>query len=213
MSISLERLSGSRRLSSGRAKPDKTPSTTQSEGNGAPKTFDQYDPESRGCFIQELKLLGSSGRLFIQGERGLERAEPVQVKEHLDRGLPVELVTSYASESYTTSGRGASHSHRARGIFSAAYDHFQAGSQSEEVLKVIYGTSPFRSWDSLFFATPGEGVRGVAVLPPSGNSVTVSAQFEQSYLGISTEQWGFLEDNNFSRNSEGQTRRNVRPTA
>ncbi len=176
------------------------------------KTLDQYDPESRLCFLQTLRALGTSGRLFIQGEHGLQRAEPMQVKEQLDRGLPVELVTSYASESYVSREHASREAQRSRGLFSAGYDHFHRGTKNEEIVKTVYGTSPFRSWDSLFFATPGEGVRGVPVLPRSGNRVTVSYQFEQSHLSISNEQWGFLEDNNFSQNSQGLIRQTMRPT-
>lgn len=184
-------------------------SITLGQPSDQPVRFRDLDRATRSEYKEALQGLAGAGRIYVRGEQGeLRRADPMEIKERLDAGQPVELVTRLGSES-ESSGRSSSYGFsQERGFFSHGLHETASSSSASSSQKVVYTTSPFSQWDSLEFVCPGQGVQGVAVLPASGNQVLVSSRFESEWNRRSIEQWGVFNTKEELSTASGYTRQN-----
>jgi hypothetical protein len=170
----------------------------------APLRFRDLDAATRADYKEAVKALASDGRLFVRQEDGsLKRAEPVEIKERLDRGQPVELVSQVASESRTSGHSRSASEYKQRGFFTAGWDSASSSHTHSGTQTVHYTSSPFSEWESLDFASEGKGVRGVAFLPASGNSVQISSQFESQWSESASRQWGIFTQKETTSQASG----------
>lgn len=169
-----------------------------------PVRFRDLDAATRSDYKETVKSLAGDGRLYVREDNGtLRRADPMEIKERLDGGQPVELVSRVASQSDHS---GSSYSHDAskqRGIFTSGWNIAESGRSSTSSERVFYTSSPVTEWESLEFASEGAGVKGVSVLPASGNSVQISSSYEHEWSRRANEQWGFFTEKNTSTSSDG----------
>lgn len=185
----------------------------QVDSSDAPARFRDFDAGTRAEYKDTVKTLASQGRLFVREEQGLRRADPMEIKERLDQGQGLELVTRLASESRSSATSSSSSASKERGLFTGGWNVAESSSRSSSSQRVIYTTSPISEWESLEFASSGAGVQGVPLLPPSGNSVEVSSSFESQWSQRASEQWGFFTDKERQSSAGGFYREATRPDA
>ena len=170
--------------------------------------FSDLDPATRSSYKDTVKSLATGGRLYVRDDSGLRRADPMEIKERLDQGLPVEVVSRVASESEAHSSSSGSSNYKERGIFSEGWNIASSNSEGSRSERVFYASSPITEWDSLEFASAGQGVNGVAKLPASGGSVLVSSSYESDWSRRANEQWGFFTDKERSSSAQSHVRIN-----
>lgn len=174
------------------------------------RRFEDYSTPHRKNLQETVMELAGEGRLYLRRQdNSLGRAEPMHVKEHLDSGLPVEVVTAVGREDLDWQGSMSAHSQRSQGLFSPGWDKAELGISRGTCVKIFYTSSPVRDWDGLGYIAPGPGIQGVAVLPPSGCAVEVQSQFEREWSARSWEQSGFflVEQKNSNRSGSSSFER------
>lgn len=176
---------------------------------GAPEhtRFKDLDPGDRRAYLQTVKSLASDGRLFVKEDSGsLRRADPMEIKERLDQGKPVQVVSRVASESSSSGSYASGSSYKERGLFTEGWNVASSSSQRSSSERVHYSTSAVTEWDSLEFADEAPGIKGVAKLPASGGSVVVSSSFESEWSSRASRQWGVFTEKSTSESSGGFAR-------
>lgn len=169
--------------------------------------FSQLPAETRGAVKDITKKLASDGRLFVRDEQGLRRANPMEIKERLDKGLPIEVVTREGSENSFSSSAGYAGSDKERGFFTEGYHFADSHRSSSSSTRVFYSASPVTEWDSLEWADlDARGVQGVARLPQSGGSVVVSSDYERSWSSEAHREWGLWNTKSEDSGASGYTR-------
>lgn len=175
-----------------------------------PLRFRDLDRATRSEYKETVKELAEDGRLFVREDSGsLRRADPMEIKERLDHGEPVEVVSQVASESRSSGDSASRLAYKERGIFTGGYENSSSSSHASSSQRVFYTTSPITEWDSLEFASEGRGVLGVSHLPPSGNSVEISSSYEAQWQARANEQWGIFTDKERDSQSSGFVRRHT----
>ncbi len=174
--------------------------------NGALR-FSQLAPEERQAAKSTLKELSQDARIWVRDNNSLRRADPAEVKERLDHGQPIEIVTRLGGEVRESSSNSYASDYKQRGFFTGAHNNTSSSNSAARSERVTYATSPITSWDSLDFVdTDGRGVPGTPFLPASGGSVTVSNSYEQDWQTHSEAQWGFFTQKETVENHSGSTR-------
>lgn len=175
-------------------------------GNGALR-FSQLAPEERQAAKSTLKELSQDARIWVRDNNSLRRADPAEVKERLDHGQPIEIVTRMGGEVRESSSNSYASDYKQRGFFTGAHNNTSSSNSASRSERVTYATSPITSWDSLDFVdTDGRGVPGTPSLPASGGSVNISNTFEQNWQTHSEAQWGFFTQKETVENQSGSTR-------
>jgi hypothetical protein len=169
-----------------------------------PVRFRDLDGATRADYKEAVKSLASDGRLYVREDNGsLRRADPMEVKERLDGGEPVEVVSRVASENQQSGHSRSYEADKQRGLFSSGWNIADSSRTSSSSERVYYTSSPVTEWDSLEFVSQGAGVKGVAVLPASGNSVQVSSSYESEWNRRASEQWGFFTEKSTASSAGG----------
>jgi hypothetical protein len=152
------------------------------------------------------KRLARSGRLYVRDEGVLRRADPMEIKERLDQGLAVEVVTRHGQTS-SASGYYQSNVSSKERVFYSGY-HFADSSSSNSRSEVVnYSSSPITKWESLDWADEeARGVTGVSQLPASGGRVVVCESFESEWNRRTHEQWGVFSIKERNGSSGGYIR-------
>ncbi|MBT9584444.1 hypothetical protein IV102_13965 [bacterium] len=172
-----------------------------------PVRFRDLDAATRSDYKETVQSLAGDGRLYVREDNGsLRRADPMEIKERLDHGQPVELVSRVASEREASGSSYSDGASKDRGVFSGGWNISQTNRSSSSSERVYYTSSPVNEWDSLEFASQGAGVKGVALLPASGNSVVISSTYEHEWNRRAHEQWGFFTEKTTVTNAGGFVR-------
>ncbi len=182
------------------------PSTPSTSEEVVTKREVQEHHSSAPQYKAITKKLASSGRLYVRDEMGLRRADPMEIKERLDRGLPIEVVTRTGG-SASSSGAHQSYVHSKDRIAYSGYHFSNSESAHQNHQRVSYTSSPITRWDSLDWADEeAAGVTGVNRLPASGGEVVVSESYESQWSRRASEQWGFFNVKHQDSSSGGYVR-------
>lgn len=173
----------------------------------APLRFSQLSAEERTAAKNTLKQLSRDARIWVRDNNSLRRADPAEVKQRLDRGQPVEIVTRLGGEVRESSSRSSEHDWKERGLFTHGHLYSSNSSSASRRENVTYTTSPVDAWDAIDFVdTDGKGVPGTPFLPASGGSVTVSNSYETEWSRHAEEQWGLFNHKETASDASGHTR-------
>ena len=173
-----------------------------------PSRYSQFDAGTRAIYRDTVKELATAGRLYVKEPNGLRRADPMEIKERFDHSKPIEVVSRVASQVDSSGSHQSSASSKQRGIFTEGYNLSSSSDNRSRTERVFYGSSTISEWDSLEFASSGQGVQGVALLPASGGSVVVNDSYESNWASNASRQWGVFTEKNTSENNGGYTRVN-----
>lgn len=172
----------------------------------APTRLRDMDGQTRSQLRDLTKQLAGDGRLFIRDEQGLRRANPAEIKERLDKGQPIEIVTAEASEQSASGSAYSSCDFKQRGIFTQGYNISDSSRRNQSSTRVFYSSSEIREWDSLEWADDAPGVKGVSRLPASGGSVVVSSNYEHEWSARAEKEWGVFTHKSDVSGGSGYTR-------
>jgi hypothetical protein len=204
---SADSLASSVVLSTPTAEADQPTFAPAAPAGHAPLRFSQLGSEERQVAKDTLKQLSRDARVWVRDNKTLRRADPAEIKERLDRGQPVEIVSRMGSEVNESSSRSYESDWKQRGVFSHGHLYESASSSASRRENVTYTTSPITSWDSLDFVdTDGQGVQGTPFLPASGGSVTISNSYEKEWRNKAEKQWGVFNHKEQTSSNSGHTR-------
>jgi hypothetical protein len=177
---------------------------TTASGQGA-STFNSLAPADKKACRDTLMALDKNARLFVDDNGSLKRASAMEIKQCLDNGKNVFLVTSIAGENREDSSYSSGRSETV-GMLTYHDYGFGASSSHSNEKSVYYSASPFSSWDDLAFAdTDKKGVPGTAYLPKSGGKVLVSSEWESNWQSYSYERHGIFRITEESSEKGGRT--------
>jgi len=174
------------------------------------KTYDDLPSDKQESYMKILKQMDKDARLFVEYEGKLKRAEPAEIRECLDSGAGIYLVSRVSDESESSYSASSSQGEKIRprilgiiGVESSSYSSSGSGSSSREYVKAT--VSKMNKWSSLDFLNEDKkGVPGAALLPKSiveGGSVLISSSFESSWQEKYHSISGVIWTNEFSRDS------------
>ncbi|MFN8608227.1 MAG: hypothetical protein U0931_11895 [Vulcanimicrobiota bacterium] len=168
------------------------------------ETFQDLPPALQSECKDAVMQLSLAGRLFVRDQKALHRAEPAQVKERLDSGLPVEVVSRLGQENLGEADSRFSSFVDNGGLFSGSSSRSSCSSEEAHQQTVFYSASPLQRWDSLEWVNLDQpGIPGAACLPASGGSVTTSESFESRWRAHAEEQWGVFSTSSRESSASG----------
>lgn len=175
--------------------------------SNAPLRFSQLSAEARQVAKDTLKQLSRDARVWVRDNNALRRADPAEVKQRLDRGQPIEIVSRMGREVSESSSRSSESDWKERGLFSHGHLYESSSSSASRRESVTYSTSPIDAWDALEFVdSEGKGVPGTPFLPASGGSVTISNSYEKQWSSHAEKQWGVFNHKEERSDNSGHTR-------
>ena len=153
-----------------------------------------------------LQGLASEGRLYVSTRAGLARINSGTAFERLSRGETVEVIQRIDTRMTA---------HSSYDLFHARQQHFwsegdfnrRETNTSRQTVIASYFSSSLSSLDSLDFIDEGEGIRGIAVLPPSGSEVEVSSDVESNFREQEFKSWGVFRPGSRYRDTYGSESR------
>ena len=173
--------------------------------------FSALSSDDKKLARKVMKDLDKKARLFARDENEqLVRISPATGKQMLDAGQPVEVVR-VLGQTNKSSGSTRSGSYQNGGIFLRETSARSSSSESSKTVAVNYANSPVSDWDSLLWHEDEDyaGVPGTASLPKSGNTVTISQEFENRWQKSSSEEWGWFGQYHDNSQSSGYNRSKV----
>lgn len=143
--------------------------------------YSSLSPEQKAAYKDAIMTLNKNARLFVSDNSGLRRAAPVEVKNALDNGREVFVVTGLASEAESRSSYSREMSNT-QGFLNFHDYKFASYSSNGSDGYVYYSASPLSCWDDLDFADlDGKGVPGTSRLPASGGRAHISSEWESNW--------------------------------